>query len=759
MCWELTVSITKRNRFSGLAWSLDAAFGIKAIEWVNHFRMNRRQFLGLSSATAASTLVPAIVRAESPKGTPHGLITLSNGNFTLKLSPGKGLDCSLVHGSSGVVLAQGPYFYSTGAPAFDRVIHNDNTCTIIGSTDAGIEVSHTFRLSSLIPWFEEEITIKNVGPAPFQVEPRFGFTLPSAPGTFDGFIFTAVPFRREPEGNRSQYADYKLDQILHEKRVSILRGSMNWHPSFSEGVHETNVDVDPSHPLTFDVYASEGWAITNGATGFLLTKYQPRAMEWSILDALTTGPDLALRWGGAGIYCGDPEYACQLAPGESFQFGTTRLTAFAGDLTQGFYAFRTEMESRGHRVPHGFNPPLHWNELYDNKLWWLPNNQYNDPEKKKDLYLLKDMEEAAAKAKAIGAEALYMDPGWDVSFASKIWDETRLGPCADYVALMKSKYNLKVSLHTPLSGWCDPSSYAFECCRLDDQGRRDRLSICGASDQYVQETYRRLDVLGQCGACFFMFDGTAFNGPCWDTEHGHPVPSTGHDHVKATNRIANLVHAKHPDVLMEMHDQVIGPRPARYVPIYLGYGKDAHGQSTGFGFDTIWAFELMWDPMTNLGQGNSVCLFYYNLAYSQPLYLHIDLRTDTKECVMFWWNASTCRHLGIGGTHGDPGVRSAQKQAVADYLRLKPHFASGTFYGIDETTHVHRHPTAATAVINCFNLEQTPATRSIDFIPAKYGLAAGKSYKFIGAHFTLSGGAYTAEITIPPMGHQLIEVV
>ena len=106
MCWELTVSITKRNRFSGLAWSLDAAFGIKAIEWANYFRMNRRQFLGLSSATAASTLVPAIVRAESPKGTSHGLITLSNGNFTLKLSPGKGLDCSLVHGSSGVVLAR-----------------------------------------------------------------------------------------------------------------------------------------------------------------------------------------------------------------------------------------------------------------------------------------------------------------------------------------------------------------------------------------------------------------------------------------------------------------------------------------------------------------------------------------------------------------------------------------------------------------------------------------------------------------------------
>ncbi len=144
--------------------------------------------------------------------------------------------------------------------------------------------------------------------------------------------------------------------------------------------------------------------------------------------------------------------------------------------------------------------------------------------KRRELYQLKDMEEEAAKAQAIGCEALYMDPGWDTSFASKIWDESRLGTAADFVALIKSKYGLKVSLHAPLSGWCDPTSYPYECCRLDPHGMRDRLSLCGASDQYVAETDRRLDVLGQCGVCYFMFDGTLYNGPCWDTQHGHPVP-------------------------------------------------------------------------------------------------------------------------------------------------------------------------------------------------------------------------------------------
>ena len=722
--------------------------------------MNRRQFLSLSSATAASALAPILVRAQPAQGPPAGPITLANDHFTLTLNPGKGLDCTLTHKESGTVLAKGSYFYSVGNPTFDRVNHDNNTCVITGTTDSGFEVSHAFRLSKLSPGLAEEITLKNATTQPFEGQPRFGFTLPAPAGTLDGFVFTAVPFRREPHGMRTQYADYKLEQILHEKRSSLLRGSLKTAAGFLDGVYETGYDVYSNVPLITDVYASEAWAITNGTTGFLVSKYNPQAMEWVVLDAMTdAGGAPVLRWGGAGIYCGDPEAPCLLAPGESFHFGLTRVTAFAGDLTQGYYLFRNEMEKRGHGVPNGFNPPLHWNEIYDNKLWWLPNHEQNDPEKRKELYLLKDMEEAAAKAKAIGAEALYMDPGWDLSFASKIWDESRLGSCADFVAEMKSKYGLKVSLHTPLSGWCDPTSYAYECCRVDDQGRRDRLSLCGASDQYITETYRRLDALGQCGVSFFMFDGSSYNGPCCDPQHGHPVPSRRQDHVAATNRLANLVHEKHPDLLIEMHDQVLGPRPARYVPIYLGYGKDALGKSSGLGFDTIWAFELMWNPMENLGKGNSVCLYYYNLAYSQPLYLHIDLRTDNAECVMFWWNASTCRHLGIGGTHGNAGVRDAQKKAVSDYIRLKPHFTSGVFYGIDETIHLHRHPTASTAVINIFNLDQAPATKTIVFDPSKFGLAAGKSYKFTGADFTTANGVYAAQLTIAAMGHHLIEVV
>ena len=183
---------------------------------------------------------------------------------------------------------------------------------------------------------EEDISLTNTGTEVFKGKPRFAFTLPVLPATLDGYTFTAVPFRREPQGNRSQYADYKLNQILTEKRISSLRGTMRTRTNFSEGVATTNNDGF-NGTLPYDMYGSEGWAFTNGTTGFLLTKYNPRAMEFSLLDPLTlTGGQTALRWGGAGIYCGDPEPACELGPGETFEFGTTRLTSFLGDVTDGF---------------------------------------------------------------------------------------------------------------------------------------------------------------------------------------------------------------------------------------------------------------------------------------------------------------------------------------------------------------------------------------------------------------------------------------
>ena len=143
----------------------------------------------------------------------------------------------------------------------------------------------------------------------------------------------------------------------------------------------------------------------------------------------------------------------------------------------------------------------------------------------------------------------------------------------------------------------------------------------------------------------------------------------------------------------------------------------------------------MWMPMQDLLSGHSIALYYYNLAYSLPIYLHIDLRTDNRNALVFWWNASTCRHLGIGGTHPDAAVRTAQKEGMANYRRLKPYFAAATFYGIDEQTHVHSDEKTNTAVMNCFNLSNVPIEKEIRFDPAQLGLSSAKTYQFSGGGF------------------------
>jgi hypothetical protein len=166
----------------------------------------------------------------------------------------------------------------------------------------------------------------------------------------------------------------------------------------------------------------------------------------------------------------------------------------------------------------------------------------------------------------------------------------------------------------------------------------------------------------------------------------------------------------------------------------------------------------MWQPMQDLLSGHSIALYYYNLAYSLPIYLHIDLRTDNQNALVFWWNASTCRHLGIGGTHPDPAVRKAQKDGMTTYRRLKPYFAAGTFRGIDEQTHVHTDGKTNTAVVNCFNLSKVAVEREVRLSPTQLGLPSGKNYQFSIASFHRSGDIYTGKVSIPAEGHTLIEV-
>ncbi len=739
-------------------------------------RMTRKTFLKTAAVFSASALSLDVGVAqpqyEPPgKGAPaRSPVTIGNTQWQLTLRPGPGLKAEMVHTPSGIVLAEGDYSYSFGTPSFGEATIDQGGKTKIvrlrGEIPGGIELQHEFRIPAEEPWVEEQITISNRGSAILALPyGRCGFVLPltlqagAVTGPLQGFKVTAVPYRREPNGNRTQYADYTLSQVLSEPRSSHLRadtpiervGNVVVTAVYASGIIQT----------LYPFYASEGWILTDGHRGFLVTKYSQHGMEWALLDRTPVSDGRAgFRWGGFGIFQGDPEHGAWLGPEQSHRFGITRVTAYEGGIDEGFYVFRAEMETRGHGCPKGFNPPVHWNELYDNKLWWLPGGGMDSPENRKKYYTLADMKAEAAKARDMGCEALYLDPGWDTRLASKIWDESRLGKLKDFTALLRQEYGLSLSLHTPLSGGCDPSSYARSIDRMNRDGSRVDKSLCGASVQYVEETRSRLEALARDGARFFMFDGTMDNGECWDPEHGHRVPSGREEHVQATNGLARLIHAKYPEVLIEMHDQMVGGSHLRYVPTYYGqgHGGSAEDAVNAAGFDSVWAFELMWDPMTDLVGGHSIALYYYNLAYSLPLYLHIDLRKDNAQCLMFWWNASTCRHLGIGGTHSDPRVQKAQKEAMAAYRRLETFFKAGTFYGLDEMAHVHVHPTEPAAVINCFNLEDHSVSRRIEFDPRKLGLDATAPYQIKGATARRAEGRYSIDVEVPSYGHSLIEV-
>lgn len=722
--------------------------------------MNRRDLIKLAASQTAMAALPSAVIASSASAEAENspaAVTLKNAQFELSLTPRNGFQSKLVHLPTGTLLADGYYSYSFATPHFSEATQDASSVVLRGTTETGIAIQHRFTVDPTASWMEEAVELTNRGAMPLDLhDVRSGFVLPipveegKVQGVWANYKLTAIPFRREPNGHRSQYADFTLSQILAGQYSSEL-----WTMA-------TTVT---------SAFASEGWAWTDGHQGFLISKFSPGDLEFAILDRVALPEnEVGFRWGGIGIYRGNPEHGAWLLPGETHRFGVTRLTGYAGDWLQGFYTFRAEMEKSGQGVPQGFNPPIHWNELYDNKLWWLPGDEQNNPAMRKKYYTLESMKEEAAKARAIGCEALYMDPGWDTSFGSKIWDEARLTPYRSFTTMLATDYGLKSSLHTPLSGWCDPSSYPVAAHRLDRFGRRatwdptrgfSESVLCGASQQYLTVTADRLKSLSQDGAAFFMFDGTAYHEECWDPDHGHQVPSRLEEHAQATCRLARMVHADFPNVLIEMHDPAVGGAAMRGCPIYYGYGHCPPGESVcqALGFDTVWAFELMWRPMQDLTSGRSIALYYYNLAYSLPLYIHIDLRTDNRNALVFWWNASTCRHLGIGGTHPDPAVRQAQKEGMVHYRRLKPYFASGAFYGIDEQTHVHSSREGQSAVVNCFNLDERPLEREIRFEPARLGLSPDKTYRFSGATLKRSGTDYVGLVSIPALGHRLIEVM
>ena len=246
-----------------------------------------------------------------------------------------------------------------------------------------------------------------------------------------------------------------------------------------------------------------------------------------------------------------------------------------------------------------------------------------------------------------------------------------------------------------------------------------------------------------------MFDSDQYSGPCYDKAHGHSIPSTREEHAKALFELARRIKAKYPHVLIELHDPITGPSGIHYTPSYFGYAPPNS-------FDCLWGHEFMWNSMDDLLSGRAVSLYYYNLAYGIPLYLHVGLKTDNENALVFWWYASTCRHLGVGGKPG-PAVWEADKRAMRTYMPLKRFYTQGEFYGIEETVHAHTLPDLRQSVLNVFNLSDKPIQKEVRLRAADVGLPAG-SIRAEGDSFTATGDEITVKMTIPAHGHQLVKV-
>ena len=281
--------------------------------------------------------------------------------------------------------------------------------------------------------------------------------------------------------------------------------------------------------------------------------------------------------------------------------------------------------------------------------------------------------------------------------------------------------------------------------------RPTHVLVCLGSKQYLAVAEERL--LANCadGVAYLMFDGNWYNGGCDDPNHGHPVPYTKEDHIRANLDLAQRIHAKYPKVVIEMHDMLCGGNPWRLTPIYYKYGLPGS-------YDDNWGFELMWNPMDDIKQSRTLALYYSNMGCNVPIYTHVNLSGDNAHCLILWWYISTCRHLGIGGKHPDAKIVAAQQQAMKWYRARDRFYKRGDFYGISEEIHLHVLPAENAFTVNVFNLSDKTRTIAGEIDLKTLGLDPKMQYVSPDGLGTVENGRYRVSVELPPWGTKAGEV-
>ncbi|MCE5314125.1 MAG: hypothetical protein ABFD49_08325 [Armatimonadota bacterium] len=661
---------------------------------------------------------------------------------------------------SGVEFADSEYRYSAFVEYGDKIVRLEGlyspvieetvspragkTVIISGhlgepGSDAHINVRQMLYIPEDGEFLEERIALHNKNGKDVVLRGyRFGFRKRLAkPERYGGkgidiedYRLVALPFRLQPDGKKH---DYQLDDLYHGRYACS-----EFH----------NVQRLVQEVVDKNRGRSEGWAWTNGENGLLVIKYNPDSVEYSMLDTEYIGGETYLTFGGASpsLY-NEPTEIRRLSAGAESAFGKTRYHFYEGLWRRGSYMFREFMNSQGHGLSDNYDPPIHWNELYN--IGW----HHNDPAALSEHYNLETLECEAAKAREVGCDTLYLDPGWETCEGATSWDSNRLGDPAGFVNMIKEKYGLNAAFRTIGRSYCDdyPGMYR----RRPDGSvgyyapydQKPFYEPCVCSWQYQEEKLKRIRALADAGMSFIMFDEFDWRGGCYNPDHGHPVPTTPNMHAHAVVELAKKLHKSHPNLLIELHDPV-WPWGVRYLPMYFLHEAGS--------FDESWAFEFMWNPLEDLLSGKALSLFYYNLSYEIPLYTNINMDNDNDNCLAFWWYASTVRHLGIGGGNGNDKRFEAYKQALSEYKGLKDVYCRGRFFAPDELTHIHVLPESGRCVVNAFNLTDTPLSRKVNVRLSDLGFMEEVTVE--GAPYQLSGDKLTLDLQIPPFSPMIVKV-
>ena len=628
-----------------------------------------------------------------------------------------------------------------GAEGTEVVLEGSLEFGVGGPTD--IFVRQRFRVARSEPALEEEITIINRGDRSYDVEEiAFGFRKKVFlrresrwADDVDDLRLVAVPHRRR--------FGHRVDRKLAEYRISDLLPAV-WEEA----------RVGPAGQNLPD-HGSEGWVWTDGERGILVAKYHQDKIEFSIFKSEIVESSLCVRYGGVGLWRGDPEFAQVVPPHSTLTFGVSRYVFVDGGWKEGYYAFRDYLSSQGHTVQDDYDPPVVWNELYN--LSWVMAGATR--------YTLEQLYREAEIAADVGCEALYLDPGWDTVEGSTVWDEKHMGiALPEFVREVRERFGLGVGLHMMMHT-NSTEEYKGMYRRGPDGGlvrQWDGANVCTQS-KWKEEKTRRLLKLAEEGVAFLMFDFLEHLPTCHDGSHGHEVPMRRQSHAEGVLEVIQNVKRRYPSVYIEAHDRITSGLQD-YHPLYYQHNLPNS-------FDENWGFEYMWDSYLDLVSGKAISLYEYNLASNVPIYLHINVGQDTgllpggqpvgpdsPNMLAFWWYASTVRHLGIGGVKDpDSALYRALKGAMQEYMPLQAFFKRGQFYGIDELAHVHTLLERNQAVINLFNLTGKDAGREVRVRLAEVGLKSFESLEGADEYRSERDG-FSFTINMKPLSPALVRV-